>query len=103
MRKIIFIFFGFLLYSCKNTSSENLLIETEKRERLNINEETLNGKWYLNKWTCYHTLDFNGDSIYVDNNIDSVFYLKYKLKIYAIFSLLSVFPFVSEFIIPNFT
>ena len=56
MRKIIFIFFGLLLYSCKNTSSENSLIEIEKRESLNINEEALNGKWYLNKWTYYPTL-----------------------------------------------
>ncbi|PDS24183.1 hypothetical protein [Flavobacterium branchiophilum] len=80
MKIIIFIFFGLILYSCKNKSSEDLLFETEKRESLNINEDALNGKWYLNKWTYYHTLDINGDSIYVDNHIDSVFYLKYRLS-----------------------
>ena len=71
MRKITYIIFLLIiLQSCKKSNNKNL----------QINAENLKGKWYLNKWTYYHTLDFDGDSIYVDNHIDSTFYLNYRLS-----------------------
>jgi hypothetical protein len=38
------------------------------------------GKWYLNKWTMYHTLSFGAKTVYVDNHIDSVFTVGYSLS-----------------------
>ncbi len=40
----------------------------------------IKGKWYQNIWTNYHTLDFSNESVFVDNNIDSVFTINYKIK-----------------------
>ena len=39
----------------------------------------IKGKWYLNKWTMYHTLSFADTTVFVDNHIDSVFYSNYYL------------------------
>jgi hypothetical protein len=43
-------------------------------------KENLLGTWSLNKWTMYHTLKIDENTIYVDNHIDSVFYLKYRIE-----------------------
>lgn len=44
-----------------------------------ISIDDIKGKWYLNKWTMYHTLAFNEKTVFVDNNIDSVFTINYSL------------------------
>ncbi|CCG52990.1 Hypothetical lipoprotein precursor [Flavobacterium indicum GPTSA100-9 = DSM 17447] len=79
MRTFAFLAFGILLISCRNSNGD-LKTQNEKKEQKNISAEQLAGKWYLNKWTYYHTLVFNEHSIYVDNHIDSVFFLKFRLS-----------------------
>jgi hypothetical protein len=38
------------------------------------------GNWYLNKWTLYHTLSFDGvNTLVIDNHIDTIFRYKYTL------------------------
>ena len=39
----------------------------------------LKGKWYLNKWTMYHTLDFSDSTVFCDNHVDTVFTLNYRV------------------------
>ena len=45
-----------------------------------ITTDDIKGKWYLNRWTMYHTLSFSDSTVFVDNHIDSVFYSNYSLK-----------------------
>jgi hypothetical protein len=45
-----------------------------------ITKDDIKGNWYLNKWTMYHTLSFADKTVFVDNNIDSVFTLNYSLS-----------------------
>ena len=80
MRNFASLIFLILLSSCRNSYQENLNTQNEKDDEVNISAEKLAGKWYLNKWTYYHTLVFDKDRIFVDNHIDSVFYLNYKLS-----------------------
>lgn len=61
----------FLILSC---SSKKDVVQN------NFEKKDLIGIWSLNKWTMYHTLEINDSIIYVDNHIDSVFYLKYKIE-----------------------
>lgn len=51
-----------------------------KRKEINDYKKNIKGKWYLNQWTYYHTLEIENNQIFVDNHIDSVFYLNYKLS-----------------------
>lgn len=46
-----------------------------------ITIDDIKGKWYLNKWTMYHTLYFSDTNVFMDNHIDSVFYNIYSLHI----------------------
>ncbi len=80
MRKFLLIIFGILLISCENSIPEDMKLEAEKIESEKVSIEKLTGKWYLNKWTYYHTLDIKGDNIDVDNHVDSVFFLNYRLS-----------------------
>ena len=52
-------------------------IDNIKTREINIDD--IKGKWYLNKWTMYHTLSFADTTVFVDNHIDSVFYSNYSL------------------------
>jgi hypothetical protein len=52
-------------------------IDNTKTPQITIHD--IKGKWYLNKWTMYHTLSFADKTVFVDNHIDSVFYSKYTL------------------------
>ncbi len=52
-------------------------IDNIKKQKITIDD--IKGKWYLNKWTMYHTLSFADTTVFVDNHIDSVFYCKYSL------------------------
>lgn len=63
--------FSLLVYSCssKKDSDKNI-----------FKKEDLLGTWSLHEWVMYHTLKIDNSQIYVDNNIDSVFYLRYKIK-----------------------
>lgn len=45
-----------------------------------ISSADLIGPWYLNKWTAYHTLIFSDTTVFVDNNVDTVFTLNYSLS-----------------------
>jgi hypothetical protein len=45
-----------------------------------INPVMIKGTWYLNVWTLYHTLTFSNNTVFVDNNIDSVFELNYLIS-----------------------
>jgi hypothetical protein len=45
-----------------------------------ITSTDLKGSWYLNKWTTYHTLIFSDQTVFVDNNVDTVFTLNYSLS-----------------------
>ena len=45
-----------------------------------ITTADLEGNWYLNKWTTYHTLIFSDKTVFVDNNVDTVFTLNYSLS-----------------------
>jgi hypothetical protein len=52
--------------SCAKTESKLLAID-------------INGSWYLNRWATYHTLTFHDSTVYVDNDIDTVFTLNYLI------------------------
>ena len=52
-------------------------IDNRTTPQITIND--IQGKWYLNKWTMYHTLSFEDTTVFVDNHIDSVFYSNYSL------------------------
>jgi hypothetical protein len=45
-----------------------------------ITKNELLGTWYLNKWAPYHTLVFANSTVFVDNNIDTVFTLNYLIS-----------------------
>jgi len=45
-----------------------------------VTSEALKGSWYLNKWTTSHTLIFSDKTVFVDNNIDTVFTLNYAIS-----------------------
>ena len=47
--------------------------------RSTINPSQIKGDWYLNKWASYHTLKFYNSTVFVDNNIDTVFTLNYSI------------------------
>lgn len=64
---------SFLMLSCQGKKNIDKSINV-------INKKDLIGTWTLNRWTLYHTIVVDENKIYVDNHIDSVFYLKYKLK-----------------------
>ncbi len=53
-------------------------IDNVKTRQITIDD--IKGKWYLNKWTMYHTLSFEDTTVFVDNHIDSVFYSNYTLR-----------------------
>jgi hypothetical protein len=40
----------------------------------------INGSWYLNQWTMYHTLQFDDSTVFVDNHIDTVFRSRYSIS-----------------------
>jgi hypothetical protein len=45
-----------------------------------ITSAYIKGKWYLNKWTMYHTLVFSDKTVFVDNHVDSVFTVNYTVS-----------------------
>ena len=49
------------------------------KRKKEITVADLKGSWYLNKWTAYHTLIFSDNTVFVDNNIDTVSTLNYSL------------------------
>ena len=72
MKKIILAFslLTFILDGCSDS----------KTASCNQPTTDIKGTWYLNKWTDYHTLVFNDATVYVDNQVDTVFTLKYLIK-----------------------
>lgn len=56
------------------------LVSIDNRKKQKITIDDIKGKWYLNKWTMYHTLSFANTTVFVDNHIDSVFYSNYSLN-----------------------
>jgi len=51
------------------------------REIRNQNISTnIQGRWYLNRWTMFHTLDFTDKTVFVDNHVDTVFTLNYSVS-----------------------
>jgi|GEM_PF-5478003 len=64
-----------LIISCNHTS--NNLYQAQITQK--VSSATLQGKWYLNKWAPYHTLMIGDSTIFVDNNVDTVFTLSYSL------------------------
>lgn len=69
---LILLVLSFLILSCKAGKK----IDEKTHE---IHKKDLIGTWTLNQWTLYHTIVIDENEIYVDNHIDSVFSLKYKL------------------------
>ncbi len=62
------------------TKFQSQLDSIDNKENRQVTESDIIGKWYLNKWTMYHTLSFAKTTVFVDNNIDSVFTLHYSLS-----------------------
>ncbi len=54
-----------------------IILSCEKPQKKIIATE-IKGTWYLNKWTSYHTLTFDDSTVWVSNNTDTVFRLKYN-------------------------
>lgn len=76
MRHLIIYIFGlFLMISCRDKTRKEQFCKTKQ-----INIDEIKGNWYLNKWTMYHTLAFAEKTVFVDNNIDSVFTVNYSLS-----------------------
>ena len=61
------------------TKFQSQLDSIDNRTAQQIAIDDIKGKWYLNKWTMYHTLSFADTTVFVDNHIDSVFYSNYSL------------------------
>lgn len=61
------------------TKFQTQLDSIDNRTARQITIDDIKGKWYPNKWTMYHTLDFSDKTVFVDNHIDSVFTLNYSL------------------------
>jgi len=61
---LIIILSATIFCSCKFKEKKDVLAE-------------IKGTWYLNKWTSYHTLIFGDSTVFVDNNVDTVFTLNY--------------------------
>ena len=62
--------------SCNRTDKQAAQGKPSKQ----IQVGDLEGNWYLNKWTTYHTLIISDSTIFVDNNIDTVFTLNYSVS-----------------------
>ena len=62
------------------TKFQTQLDSVDNRTIRQITSDNIKGKWYLNKWTMYHTLSFGDTTVFVDNHIDSVFTLNYSLS-----------------------
>jgi len=45
-----------------------------------FNSKNIIGKWHLNQWTSYHTLIFNDSTVFVDNHVDTVFFMEYTIS-----------------------
>ncbi len=58
---------------------QSQLDSIDNRTTQQITIDDIKGKWYLNKWTMYHTLSFADTTVFVDNHIDSVFYSNYSI------------------------
>ena len=78
------VFLGFVLQLVSNelkSKSNSIAQNNDKTEKIsNVNRlkdyrQFIKGHWYLNKWTTYHTLIFSDSSVFVDNNVDTVFTL----------------------------
>ena len=52
---------------------------SSKTEQQILTRKLIKGTWYLNKWITYHTLIFNDSTVFVDNNVDTVFRLNYSV------------------------
>ena len=42
-------------------------------------EQVVEGTWYLNQWTEFHTLTFDGYDLIADNNIDTIYRFQYQI------------------------
>ena len=82
------IFFGFILQLLSNEMNNSIMKEMKSKiENCNssngqtsnqITSDEIKGSWYRNKWTSYHTLIFSDKTVFVDNNVDTVFTLNYS-------------------------
>ena len=66
---LLVILLGSLLLFCKSPLKQK-----------SITKNALLGTWYLNKWAPYHTLLFGDSTVFVDNNVDTVFTLNYLIS-----------------------
>jgi hypothetical protein len=62
------------------TKFHNQIDSIDKATTANNIIADIKGKWFINKWTMYHTLSFGDTTVFVDNHIDSVFTLLYSLS-----------------------
>lgn len=53
---------------------------TQKQTAKKVTLQSIQGRWYLNKWTSANTLDFSDTTVFVGNSVDTVFTLNYKLS-----------------------
>lgn len=42
-------------------------------------EQVVEGTWYFNQWTDFHTLTFDGYDLIADNHIDTVYRFQYQI------------------------
>lgn len=73
---ILFIFCTSCIKTKPSEDSGNM--NTELGDK--IFQDKLLGKWYLNEWDLYHTLDFSDNEIVIHNHIDTTFQYQYELK-----------------------
>lgn len=77
---IILSCFTLAFFSCHiNNNSSKINVSATSVSQLRINPSDIVGSWYLNKWAPFHTLVFNEKTVWVDNNIDTVFSLNYEI------------------------
>jgi hypothetical protein len=83
------IFLGFLFQLLSNELKnkpqtgdlkENGTVRAAKAEKAKDYSKIIVGNWYQNKWVLYHTLIFSSSTVFVDNNIDTVFTLNYVVS-----------------------
>ena len=58
---------GFLILGCDSKANTNF-------------KDKIKGEWYLNKWTVYNKLIFYDSTVFVDNHVDTVFTLNYRVS-----------------------
>ena len=80
------IFIGFILQLIAAERNNVVAVNSNNKivKTITLNSSgnltNIKGNWYLNKWAPYHTLKFTDSTVFVDNNIDTVFTLNYSIN-----------------------